>query len=123
MKVLLPAPLGPSNPIAPADTCRVTPSSARCGPKTLLRFCVSMTGAPDISKSVPSRQAGVKQIELRTPCNQFCLTIGLDLTILTRQHQKPKHATTHEIYPIHYICSGCYCGGQPDTCDHKSRGA
>src|SRR6185436_12570535 len=43
MNVLLPAPLGPRSPIAPRATCRLTPSSARCGPKTLVRFCVSMT--------------------------------------------------------------------------------
>src|ERR1019366_9142938 len=48
MKGLLPAPLGPSNPIAPGTTVRFTPSNARCGPKTFVRACVSITGAVGI---------------------------------------------------------------------------
>src|SRR5439155_27072007 len=47
--VLLPAPLGPSSPIAPGATCRLTPSNARCSPKSLDKASVSMTSGGNIS--------------------------------------------------------------------------
>ena len=61
MKVLFPAPFGPSSPMAPGATCRLTPSRARCGPKTFVSPRVSMTGAPDIVKCHLGHPLSVRQ--------------------------------------------------------------
>ena len=51
MKVLLPAPLGPSRPIVPGGTCTVTSASARCAPKVLERRSASMIKGTDARRA------------------------------------------------------------------------
>src|SRR6267378_7879216 len=85
MVVDLPAPLGPRNPsTSPLPTAKETPSTARFGPKDLLRFSTLIT-AP--SKNTYTDRRGLPEVPCRGRRNRILSQPRSGYKQMTNDHQ------------------------------------